>query len=218
MKTILLIILRVIALAIIFTVLLTIASSVTTPPELTQRMTQEQMRQSTVMLPVVSFIMTLMLAYLALRSRWHGWKLAGALFVIFYGLYTFLGWIELLAFPAVSRNMPEGMMSGLPIAGLMLTIPFSLLAVWILGKTRIVPAKDEVNDRLQMSTPEWVWKLAAGAILYVVVYFTFGYYVAWVLLACQNSTVELTRALSWVNSPMCLEIPHGCMHCRFSAA
>ena len=30
-----------------------------------------------------------------------------------------------------------------------------------------------------MSASEWILKLAAGAILYVIVYFTFGYYVAW---------------------------------------
>jgi hypothetical protein len=179
MKAILLTALRVITLVIIFTVLLTIASSATTPPELRQRMTQEQVSQSTVMLPVVSLIMALMLAYLALRSRWHGWKLVGALFAIFFGIYTLLGWFELLAFPAVSRNMPEGMISGLLIAGLILTIPFSLLAVWILGKTRKDLIENEVNDRLQMPASEWIWKLVAGAILYVIVYFTFGYYVAW---------------------------------------
>lgn len=30
-----------------------------------------------------------------------------------------------------------------------------------------------------MSTAEWIWRLAVAAVLYVIVYFTFGYYVAW---------------------------------------
>jgi hypothetical protein len=32
---------------------------------------------------------------------------------------------------------------------------------------------------LQIPTFEWIWKLAAAVILYEIVYFTFGYYVAW---------------------------------------
>lgn len=179
MKTIIPTILRAIALVIIFTLLFILSSRLTTPPELTQTLTKEQVRQSTNMLPLASLIMTLMLVYLALRSRWHGWRLAGALFVICYGLYTLLGWIELLAFPAVSRNMPNGMMSGLLIAGFILTIPFSFLAVWILGKTGKYPAENEINDRLRFSPSEWIWRLAAGAVLYEIVYFTFGYFVAW---------------------------------------
>jgi hypothetical protein len=179
MKRILLTVLRLIALVIIYIVLFTVASRVTSPPELTQLFTSEQLSQAAIALPIVSLIMTLMLAYLALRSRWHGWKLAGALFIVFYMLYAFLGWIELLAFPAVSRQMPPGMLNGLLIEGLILGTPFSILAVWILGRSRKDPAQDEANDRLQMPASEWIWRLAVAAILYVIVYFTFGYYVAW---------------------------------------
>lgn len=77
MKKILLSILRVIALVIVYIVLFTVASRLNNPPELMQLFTPEQLNQATTALPVVSLIMTLMLAYLALRSRWHGWKLAG---------------------------------------------------------------------------------------------------------------------------------------------
>ena len=176
MKKILLTLLRVIVLVIVYLVLYTIAARLTTPPEVSQSFTPEQINQAGAMLPIVSLIMTLMLAYLALRSRWHGWKLAGALFLIFYVLYTLLGWIELLAFPAVSSQMPKGMLTpGLLLDGLFLAIPFSLAAVWILGKTKKATIEDEANDRLQMPAPEWIWKLAAAAILYEIVYFTFGY-------------------------------------------
>ena len=179
MKTLVSTVLRVMALAIVFAVLFTLASSSMNPRELAQGMTPQQVSQSMAALPVVSLIMTLMLAYLALRSRWHGWKLAGALFIISYGLYTFLGELELFAFPAVSARMPESMIRGMPIVGLILTIPFSLLTVWVLGKTRPGAADSQSNPHLQMSPTEWIWKVAAGAILYVIVYFTFGYYVAW---------------------------------------
>jgi hypothetical protein len=178
MKTFAFTILRVIALAIIYTVLFTVASSLTTPRVLAQRFTPEQMAQASAALPVVSLIITIMLVYLALRSRWHGWKLAGALFVIPYSLFTFLGQIELLAFPAVSSQMPEGMIRGSFIAGLIVTIPFALCTVWVLGKNH-ANSQGTLSEHLQMPASEWTWKVAVGAILYVIVYFTFGYYVAW---------------------------------------
>ncbi len=179
MKAIFFVTVRLIALAIVYTVLFTLASSLTNPPGLAERMTPEQVSLSTIMLPVVSLIMTVMLAYLALRSSWHGWKLAGALFVILFTLNSFLSWVELLAFPAVSTQMPAGMMYSMLISGLIVAIPFALLAVWILGKTRPDPVRPPSTNRLRMSATEWAWKIAAGAALYVIIYFTFGYYVAW---------------------------------------
>ena len=179
MKKVLATILRLLALVVIYVVLFTTESRLTTPAQLAQQFTPAQMQQAAAALPAVSLIMTLMLAYLALRSRWWGWKLAGALFAIFYVIYTFLSWIELLAFPAVSRQMPPGMLSGMLLGGLILGIPFSLLAVWILGKTRRDPAADQPNERLIMSAPEWLWRAVCAALLYDIVYFTFGYFVAW---------------------------------------
>ncbi|HUH97748.1 MAG TPA: hypothetical protein VLZ89_10345 [Anaerolineales bacterium] len=180
MKNILLTVARLIALFIIYLVLFTAASRLNNPPGLQQMFTPQQLSQAARALPIVSLIMSMMLAYLALRSRWHGWKLAGALFLIFYTLYTFLGWVELLAFPAVSDQMPKGMLTpGMLIEGLILALPFSLLAVWILGRTGKDVAQDPEKARLSMPAPEWAWKLACAAILYVIVYFTFGYYVAW---------------------------------------
>jgi len=88
MKKILLTIVRVIVLVIVYLVLFTISSRVNNPPELRQLFTPEQLSQATIMLPVVSLIMSLMLGYLALRSRWHGWKLAGALFLCQHPIFS----------------------------------------------------------------------------------------------------------------------------------
>ena len=179
MKRIFLTILRVLALVVIYTLLVIFGSGLTTPPEVAKMLTPEQVATSVSLLPLVSLIMAGMLCYLALRSRWHGWKLAGALFLVFYILYSFLGWLEVLAFPAVGNRMPPGMLTSLLTTGLIIGIPFSLLAVWILGKTHADPADEQLPPRFQMPASEWAWKLAAAAVLYMIVYFTFGYYVAW---------------------------------------
>lgn len=179
MRQILSILWRVLVLAVIYTILMTAGISLTTPREVASMLTPEQAAVSASMLPLVSLIMVLMLSYLALRSRWHGWKLAGALFIIYFILQAFLGWIEVFAFPPVANQMPPGMQTSMLTSGLITGIPFSLLSVWILGKTRADPKDGQLPQRPAMPAGELVWKLIAAAVLYVVVYFTFGYYVAW---------------------------------------
>ncbi len=179
MKQVLFTILRLLALAVLYTVLLVAGTATTTPPEVAALLAPEQAAAAASLLPLVGLIMALMLAYLALRSRWHGWKLAAALFIIYYVLYAFLGWIEVWAFPAVLNRMPPGMLNSMLLSALLIGLPFSLLSVWILGKTRPDPAEAQLPPRLRLPVSAWIWKLAAGAVLYICVYFTFGYYVAW---------------------------------------
>src|SRR5258708_40132842 len=47
------------------------------------------------------------LSYLILRSRWHGWMLAGAIFVAMYGISTVAIQVESVAF--LSNKLPQGM-------------------------------------------------------------------------------------------------------------
>lgn len=179
MKRFLSISLGVLVLIVAYSVLFMIGSNLTTPPELAKKMSPEAGMQVASLIPVVALLMTSTLAYLALRSRWHGLKLAAAIFAVFFGVYTFLAQIEPLAFPAVTEQMPPGTIPAFFLAGLILTLPFALLTVWILGKGRKDSLADEANPRLQMSVSEWAWKLALAVILYEIVYFAFGYYVAW---------------------------------------
>jgi hypothetical protein len=173
------ILVRVLLLMVIYGILFMLGSNATTPPELAARMTPEQIAGAAAALPVVVLLMTCLISYLTLRSRWHGWRLALGLFTVFFGVYTFLAQIEPLAFPAVTDQMPPGTIPLFILAGFILTLPFSGFAVWILGKSKPDPAAGEPNDRLIMPASEWAWKLVAGVVLYEVIYFAFGYYVAW---------------------------------------
>ena len=179
MKKLLVTLMRVLALIVLYILLVMFGSGLTMPPEVAKMLTPEQTAQMLSLMPLVCLIMATMMAYLGLRSRWHGWKLAGALFLIYYLLYSFLGWMEVLAFPAVGTRMPPGALTSLLTTGLVVGVPFCLLAVWMLGKTRADPADAQLPARFQMPASEWAWKIAAAAVLYVIVYFTFGYYVAW---------------------------------------
>lgn len=119
---------------------------------------------------------TLVLAYIILRSRWTGWQLMVTVSVVFYGVMTFMAQIESVVF----NILPPGMLPRLFVMGILVTAPFSVLAVIVLGKRKADPATTpEPSVRLRMPPTEWAWKLAVIAVAYMVIYSTFGYFIAW---------------------------------------
>ena len=131
----------------------------------------------------VCFLDTLVLAYIILRSRWTGWRLIATVFFVFYGVMTFISQIESVVF----HILPSGMLPRLFLMGVLVAAPFSLLAVLILGKGKADTATiNEPNSRLLMPTKEWAWKLAVIALAYMILYSTFGYFIAWKNPAVQQ--------------------------------
>jgi len=116
------------------------------------------------------------MTYLILRSRWTGWRLAAAVCFVFYGVTTFMPQIESAVF---LTRLPPGMLPRLFLMGALIAAPFSVLAVLILGKRKAETVDPEPNSRLVMPASEWAWKLAVIAVAYVILYFTFGYFIAW---------------------------------------
>lgn len=171
--------LRIIGLSVVYAICLLVALTigmngiaVASPPA-------EEARMNVLAWPVVSLLNAAVLAFVILRSRWSGWKLSVAVFVILYGAHTFLAQIESLAFLSVRNLLPPGMVSALFVVGVILAALFSPLAVLILGKWRQQASDTEPNVRLQMPLGEWLWKIAVIIVAYELLYFTFGYYVAW---------------------------------------
>jgi hypothetical protein len=125
---------------------------------------------------IVSCLNTIILSYVIIRSRWAGWKLIGAIFLIFFGVTTLMPHIETAYF---LTRLPPGMLPRIFLAGAITAALFSALAVLVLGKRRHNAPEREDNSHLNMSFGEWVWKLTVIAIAYVILYFTFGYFIAW---------------------------------------
>lgn len=126
---------------------------------------------------IASFLESTVCAYLILRSRWTGWKLVGAIFFAFYGIMTVVAQVESIVF--LPRQLPPGMIPKLFLMGAVVAALFSPSAVLILGKMRRAAELQDANLHLVMPPGEWVWKLVAIAIVYEILYFTFGYFVAW---------------------------------------
>ena len=132
---------------------------------------------------VVSLVHAAVLTYVIRRSRWSGWKLIVSVFFVLYGVTTLMPQIETAYF--VTR-LPPGMLPRLFLAGLIIAAVFSPLAVLILGRARSRPYDAFDDARLKMPASSWLVRLSIIAIAYVVIYFTFGYFIAW-----QSEAVRL---------------------------
>jgi hypothetical protein len=174
MKTTFPVVLKVIALTIILFICFAVAGRVIGQQGSSQ--TPEQTGAAAVALLAVCFLNTIVLTHIILRSRWAGWRLIATVFFVFYGVMTFMSQIESAVF--ITR-LPSGMLPRLFLMGALIAAPFSVLAVLILGKRKADTVSGELNTRLVMPTSEWAWKLAVIALAYLILYFTFGYFVAW---------------------------------------
>jgi hypothetical protein len=171
MKAILLVI-RVIGLIVTHFICFTFLSAVMLPP------TTDPLPQPGVTLAallVLSILNTIVLTFIILRSRYAGWALVLAIFFIFYGVMTVLPQIETAYFV----KLPPGMLSRLFLFGAVFAVLFSVLAVLILGKSRVRGDSETGFTPLKMSTHEWLVKLGVIVVAYLVIYFTFGYFIAW---------------------------------------
>lgn len=126
---------------------------------------------------IVCFLNTAALTYPIVRSRWSGLRLMAVVFVVFCGVTTILSQIEAAYF--MPNIIPAGEIPKLFLIGAIIALIFSPLAVFILGRMRRDTVVEAPNLRLVMPWAEWVWKLAVIAVAYLILYFTFGYFVAW---------------------------------------
>jgi hypothetical protein len=139
-------------------------------------MTPEEMSQAGMAVIAVSLIGALVSSFLILRSPWHRLRLIGAVMLVHFGLETFMAQIETLYFNS-ALQMGTDMFAGIVAAGAVRALVFAPLAVLILGKMK-KPAQPPEKEATGASSG-WRECLAALAVLYVVVYFVFGYFVAW---------------------------------------
>ncbi|MGH7695358.1 MAG: hypothetical protein ACRENH_10265 [Gemmatimonadaceae bacterium] len=124
----------------------------------------------------VCFLQAAVFSYLILRSRWTGWPLVAAVFVVFYGVTTLMPQSDSVVF---LTRLPAGTLPKLFLMGALIAALFSPLAVVILGKRRGEWATVHQDARQRMLASEWIWKVVLIVLVYLCLYFSFGYYIAW---------------------------------------
>lgn len=129
---------------------------------------------------LVCFLQTVVLTYIILRSRWTGWRLVGAVFLAMFGLATLQSAIEAALFlNYLTHRVAPGLGQSMLVMGAFTAGVFSPLAVLILGRMSARTADETPNTRLVMPLAGWVWKASVVAVVWVLLYHLFGYYVAW---------------------------------------
>jgi hypothetical protein len=118
-----------------------------------------------------SLIQAAVWTYVILRSNWTGWKLIVTVLLIFFGVNTLMPQIETAYF--VTR-LPPGMLPRLFLAGIIMAAVFAPLAVLILGKARA-----QANENSRTLAGALPLKLILIVVAYLLIYFGFGYFIAW---------------------------------------
>lgn len=142
------------------------------------RIEQSQSEAGTalVALLAIAILNTCALTYVTLRSRWNGLKLILALWFALFGVLTLMSQIETAVF---IRTLPQGFLPRIFLVGFLFSGVFAFLLTLVLGKRKRSEESNSTSNRLQMPISSWIYKLAIIAVVYVIIYFTFGYFFAW---------------------------------------
>jgi hypothetical protein len=173
-KTGLVLVLKLAGLSVLLFICFVVASAVL-PASDAASQSPEEAAVAALALLAVCVLETVVLAYLILRSRWTGWKLIGTVFLAYFGTTTVMSQIESAIF---ITSLPAGFLPRLVLMGAIVAAIYSPLAVLILGKGRGGETSEPSRLGSLMPAKDWTWRLAVIAVVYVVLYFAFGYYVA----------------------------------------
>jgi hypothetical protein len=171
--------LRILAVCLLFAVCVTVGGTLSGLNTIAQQVPSTQSTPTELLLPFLtfSFCVGIVVSYLILRSSWHGWKLAGAIFVAMYGISTVASQIESIFF--LSMKLPHGMVRVLFLQGAIATVMFVPLAVLVLGKWRAASLANAPPGQAGMRASSVAWRIALLVVAFVFLYMFFGYYVAW---------------------------------------
>ena len=126
---------------------------------------------------IFGLLNTLLIIALILSSRWNGWKLTLVLAFAYYGAVTFMTQIETWYFLSEVTVTAE-LLQGLFIMGLPIAFIYIPLAVLLLGK-RKAKNSEATAATLKIPTKQLLGKVIAIALVYIVLYWGAGYFIAW---------------------------------------
>lgn len=141
---------------------------------------QSSKSSSDSIIPVLIYCLlnTLILTLFIVKSKLRGCKLAAVTFIAFWGVQYFMTQIETLYFND-SVKMPIAQIIKVVTSGAIYAAVFSLLAVLILGKFKKEANSSSADVKIKVSIKNILPNMIVLSFIYVIIYFIFGYFVAW---------------------------------------
>ncbi len=192
MKKSLVLIGRILALTIIGLIVTIVASAVTPQPEIVRAAQNSGNSSNALLLLLVErLVVALVIAFILENTVVRGWKLAGYMLWAVFGITTFMTQIETIifgsAFPGLS--VPDVLM--LVLTAFVGTVLYVHLAILVMGKWNGTNLQTRPLFR-----KDYLPRVALIAAIYPVIYFFFGYFVAWQSAAVREfyATTTITTA------------------------
>jgi hypothetical protein len=111
---------------------------------------------------LAALLVSIVLVYLVVRSRWSGTQLMCAIFVAYFGLYTFIPQSE--AMLLLAGRVATATAALLTAHGFLGALVYSFVLVALMGRLREQEVMRE-SARLHMPPGEWLWKVAVCAVV-----------------------------------------------------
>lgn len=127
---------------------------------------------------IYAFLNTLVLVAFIVNSRFKGFTLIGTTAFLFWGIQYFMTQIETLYFN-YAVQMPFNEIIKVVTAGAVNAVLFSSIAVPLMGKFGGRLVSFETPGRLKTSIPGLLSGIPLLSLAYVIIYYIFGYFVAW---------------------------------------
>jgi len=148
---------------------------------------------------LVSLLGAIALSINVKLSEWSGTKLILALGLSFWGIEYFIAQIETLYFREAFPFMTNMEILNIMLRGVITTIIVVPLTVIIFGKRKTTENIIIKEALAKIKIKSWVKKAPVFALLYIIIYLFFGYYVAWQFEAVRLFYSGTTEQLNFIN-------------------
>ncbi|HEX7556298.1 MAG TPA: hypothetical protein VF338_06715 [Leptolinea sp.] len=182
---------RILALTLIGIITMIVSSAITPQPEIIKLAATSDSSQSMIMMILVRFILAIIFAFILEKTCQRGFRLMGLLVWVVFGITTFMTQIETLIFGSAFPMLSVNDVFLLVYTSLVETLIFVPLAVLIMGKWK---SNGQAKESLFHNS--YLVPGAILAVIYPVLYFFFGYFVAWQSSAVREfyATTTITTA------------------------
>ncbi len=126
---------------------------------------------------ILGLINTVLIIGIITSSRWYGWRLALLIALAYYGAFTFITQVETWYF-LTDLTVSAKLLARLFLMGLSIPLVYIPLAVLICNKWK--KRDNKFGDKkFLMPFKQLLLKLGILAIIYLVIYWLAGYFIAW---------------------------------------